>query len=134
MGGEQRSLILCTATLERGIDACEHVLGHHIGEEAEATAVDAEQRGAALGDETCGVEQRAIAADRHHQPGLCDQRGLRQELRRHAREALGFLGGCQHDNAARGEVARQHRRAFGGAGIGETGDEGAVADGGHGAP
>jgi hypothetical protein len=31
-------------------------------------------------------------------------------------------------------VARQHRRAVGGAGIGETGDEGAAVDGGHGAP
>ena len=72
-GGEQRTFVGLEPALERGIDAAEHVLGHHVGQEPEPSAIDAEKGYAMARDEARRVEQGAVAADRDHEVGAAGE-------------------------------------------------------------
>ena len=51
------------AALERIVHALEHVLRHHVGEETEPAAIDAEHGNAAGGDQARRIEHGTVAAD-----------------------------------------------------------------------
>ena len=141
LGGEQGTFVAGAVAGQRRIDARQHVLGHDIGEEPQPPAVHAEQRHTAAGDEprrlrheAGRIEERTVAADGDHEVRRVRERGFGDVARGDVAQARRFLLGRHDLDAAPGEMARQHDRAVGGADIGEAGDEGAAADGGHGVP
>ena len=52
---EQRAFVAFAAAFERGVDRSEHVLRQHVGEKAQAAAIDADQRHAAMRDQPGGI-------------------------------------------------------------------------------
>ena len=85
---------------EDRVERVEHVLGRHVRQEAQAAAVDADERHVARGDVARGVQQRAVAADRDDQVGFGGDLALvdvRRALERARR--IGRDGGENRDAA-----------------------------------
>lgn len=76
-GGEQRASIDHAATIQRRVHTGQDLLRHHIGQEAQAAAIDAQQGHTPGSGQACRVEQGAIPADGDNQLGPGSQ--LRSE-------------------------------------------------------
>ena len=116
--GEQRALIHGELAAQRLVDGGEHVLGHDVGEEADAAAVDPEERHAVARYQARRVQERAVPADRD------DEVGARAELllsdAGHGSASEGGVRLHQHRDAGGGEVRHQGGHALGHARIGES--------------
>ena len=113
LGGQQAPFVDLAVAGDRRVDRDQHVGRQHVGQEAEAAAVDAEQRRAALGDQAGREQQRAVAADRHDQVGAGGQLGFGNAADHRAGEAVDLVVERQRRDAARGEVLGQQAGAFG---------------------
>ena len=69
-GGEHEPALGEIVAGENRVERVEHVLGRHVGQEAQAAAIDADERHLARGDVASCVQQRAVAADRDDEVGL----------------------------------------------------------------
>jgi hypothetical protein len=61
--------VLGEAAVEHRIDVFEHGIRADVGQESEPPAIDAEQGHGAARHQVCGVEQRAVPADRDDEVG-----------------------------------------------------------------
>ena len=105
---------------ERRIHPLQHVLRHDIGEEAEAAAIDAEQRHGVARHQARRVQQRAIAADGDHEVGPRAELGVSDSRDARAGHAGRVVLAHQHLDPAAREVRQQRAHALGDARILES--------------
>ena len=105
---------------ERRIHPLQHVLRHDIGEEAEAAAIDAEQRHGVARHQARRVQQRAIAADGDQEVGPRAQLGVGDSRDARAGHAGRVVLAHQHLDPAAREVRQQRAHALGDARILES--------------
>ena len=128
LGGEQQTRFRLVVAIEDAADGVGHVVGRNVGEKAEATEVDADERHAVRRQVTRDVQQRAIAADDHGQIDVFTD-GVERLGRREIRAQQGGGALFEHDReTAHAQEFRQAHDMLGGEWVARLADEGDGTD------
>ncbi len=128
LGREQRARVARASSFDRIVYRGQHVFGHHVGEEAEPAAIDAEQRGVGASEKPSGMQQGAIAADRDDEISVISEHVVWDEANREIGQTLGLGLECENLDLPFTQMTSEQGGAFGDASIGEAGDESAATD------
>ena len=120
---EQHAALGAAAARERVVDALQHLLRAHVGQETEPAAVDAEHRHVRHGGHARGMQHGAVAADRDDQVGVERQVGFEHRADTGALQRPGLVGDCA-DRVPVQQVLRQQAHRFADARVGGTAGEG----------